>query len=179
MSWAEDIRDTEDVAYSDAILCPEWDRKNADGTIKEPCVLAVRSMEGSDRDTFDWLSSRARKKDDERIEPRLDGWYIRINGEDRGPFGTKDEAEENGEWFCGMRARLLVLVVVDHATKEKVFKPEDWEWLTRKNGCVIGRLYAQALEFNRITPADVEELKKTSVTAPSVDSGTPSPAISA
>ena len=138
---------------SEAIECQEWDRRNGDGSV-HPCVLFVRTMSGEDRDEFDGLAVKIREADkvtEEGVKPKETPWYK------------------------AMRARLLVMCVVD-ADGKPVFQPDDYTWLSTADGRPLQRLYNEALDWNRITRADIDELKKTSEPAANVDSGSSSPA---
>ena len=136
---------------SEAIPCPEWDRRNGDGTV-HPCILHVRTMSGEDRDAFDGLAVRIREAD-----------------EAAGATETP--------WFKCMRARLIVMVACDGDGK-LVFEQGDYVWLSTSDGRPLQRIYNEAVEWNRITRADIEELKKTLEPTVAADSGSSSPATS-
>lgn len=57
-----------------------------------------------------------------------------------------------------IRVKLLVRVLVDPETGERLFEVEDMEALSGKSGSVLGRLFNRARKLNGFTPEDMEEL---------------------
>lgn len=66
-----------------------------------------------------------------------------------------DDVEVNLE---GIRVKLLVKVLVDPESGERLFADEDVELLGGISGAVAGDLFAAAQKLNGLTREDVEEL---------------------
>lgn len=141
MSWREHIKSTECNGRSEAIHCPEWDKKDSEGKVIEKCIFHVRTMTGGERDAYDAAGIAMRK-----------------------------EQGEDVPWWRHIRARLLVMCVVT-PDGERAFEDHDYEWLSDKDGRAIQRLWNAASEWNKVTGADIEELKKTSEPTAAAASG--------
>lgn len=68
------------------------------------------------------------------------------------------------------RSRLLVRAIVDDKG-ERIFTNAEIGELAKKSGAVLDRLYDAAVELNKISAKDVEELAKNSEAGPSAGSG--------
>jgi hypothetical protein len=58
-----------------------------------------------------------------------------------------------------VRARLVAATVCDR-DGNLLFTNDDLSAISKKAGCALDRIFAAAAKHNRITPADIEELKK-------------------
>ncbi len=65
------------------------------------------------------------------------------------------------EW----RERFVVLVACD-VTGERIFTVDDVAALERKNAKALDRIFEAGMKLNKLSPADIAELKKNSETTP-------------
>jgi hypothetical protein len=101
-------------------------------------------------------------QDLDRKEVGVSEWggtvFVRmLTGRQRDAF----EAQQEKDPYTDLRARLAVATVCDEAGN-LLFSEADIPALTNKNGKALDRVFAAAVKFNGIAPADIEELRKNS-----------------
>jgi hypothetical protein len=78
-----------------------------------------------------------------------------MSGDERDAY--EGSASQPGQKF--IRARLVQMTACD-AAGNLLFTPDDLPKISAKAGAALDRVFAAAARHNRITPADIEELKK-------------------
>lgn len=83
--------------------------------------------------------------------------FVRMmSGNERDSFDQQVEGKYSAS---GVRAKLLVRCLVDE-TGNRLFTDDEFDSLGEKSAKVISRLSDEALELNRVTKGDVDELAK-------------------
>lgn len=118
----------------EAVAVPEWGGR----------TVYIRTISALERDYWDvHLLEHTVEEDEEEAEER----------------GARQPARRLKP--CNLRATLVALCAAD-AEGNRLFGIEDAEALAGKSGAAIDRLYDVARRLNKVSQADVEELKKTS-----------------
>lgn len=102
--------------------------------------------------------------------------YVRsLTGEERDYFEEQSlvrKGKSRETSLKNMRARLVVLAVCyGPDNHEPIFVQADVQWLTKKNGKALDRLFDVAARLSGITDKDIEELKGNLESGQSGDSG--------
>jgi hypothetical protein len=82
------------------------------------------------------------------------------------PQEGEEKAAARARAFTNIRARLVALCAIDEAGY-RLFTQADADFLGRKSGEVIDRVYQAAKRLNRLTKADVAAAEKNSAPGPS------------
>lgn len=95
-------------------------------------------------------------------EVRVPEWngtvFVRMmDGDQRDKF----EADQIANPHTNVRARLVALTVCDK-DGNLLFTEADVPAISKKAGAALDRIFAAAAKHNRITPQDIDELKKSS-----------------
>lgn len=84
--------------------------------------------------------------------------FVRMmSGDERDAY----EASAQGGQQKHVRARLIAVTLCD-STGKLLYTLDELEKIGSKGGAALDRIFAAAARHNRITPADIEELKKSS-----------------
>jgi hypothetical protein len=84
--------------------------------------------------------------------------YVRMmDGDQRDKF----EADQIANPHSNVRARLVAATVCDSAGN-LLFTDADIPVISKKAGAALDRIFAASAKHSRITPADIDELKKAS-----------------
>jgi hypothetical protein len=67
--------------------------------------------------------------------------------------------------FEKLRAVIVSLTVVDEAG-QPLFTEDDVEWLNKKSGAALDRVFDAAIRLNKLRKADMDELEKNSESGP-------------
>lgn len=92
---------------------------------------------------------------------------------------TGSERDAFEFWFCknpgkDIKANVLVRTICDE-NRKAIFTEADIEGLSAKSAAALDRCYEVATRLSRLMPADIEELKKTSMITPPASSTSASP----
>lgn len=95
-------------------------------------------------------------------EPKWGGPLLLVepDAESRGELGELMAASDEGRLPVGeMYVTLVVLMVCDPDTRERLFTMEDREALSRKSGQIVERVASRCLDLSGLKPESVDEGK--------------------